>query len=154
METKNFKSIIKIFNVKSTLKSKIIKKNQLEYKSYEIETYDTKQNKIFNEIRSTEPLESILQALNICKLKTLLYYFKLNKQFDLNEMTINTNGEFDMGRFLGSTPGPIKFSYVNLQVDVLVNSTLIPNKIDLIEYSNKCPVYNMIKFNNDVPSSY
>lgn len=153
----------------------IIKK--IEVNSY-IDTIDRKirsniintgKNRIIetDDIFSKDPMESIIIALNICKIKTIQHFFSENKNYLYDKIEVSSKTEFDFDRYLfpdklgeNNKKRPINFSYIEVMVKIKINNS--NNKIkkeeinsknidtsllskELETFSNRCPVYNVLK---------
>lgn len=106
-----------------------------------------------NIIKSEEPLEALLQTLNMCKLRTLSYYVSSNKLTPyINSMSMTSNAEFDLKRFYGKVNEPIRYTFLNIDINIELNKEKNLNDITTKEklsenieaFGHRCPVYGML----------
>lgn len=119
----------------------------------EFKTVIDSNTSLTNIIKSEEPLEALLQTLNMCKLRTLSYYVNSNKLTPfIKSITMTSNAEFDLKRFYGKVNEPIRYTFLNIDIDIELNKeknlsevTTKENLSENIEkFGHKCPVYGML----------
>lgn len=108
-------------------------------------------NHVDNEVRSKDPLESVIFSLNLCKVRTFEFHTK-KQQIDkyINSLTFKTLAKFDGRTFTGVSDAPKRFTDIDIEVDVDLDKEV---KFDLDkeefvkkceEISEMCPVYWML----------
>lgn len=106
---------------------------------------------IENEVRSKDPMESVIFSLNLCKVKTFEFHTK-KRNIDkfIGCITFHTLAEFDGKTFTGVSKAPNRYTKIEMNIEVRIKEEE-KSKVDLkdiekqcIEISHQCPVYFML----------
>jgi len=105
---------------------------------------------ILNMIKADNPLESVLQTLNLCELKTITDNVNrkgIAKHY--KSLTVSSTSDYDLKRWFGKVSDPNQFTFINVVIDIKLNDKIEGTTKEELQkavetYSHVCPVYVML----------